>query len=123
MSEIDYRTVAEWALGDNTGSSSKCMARHLSGFPADRWKSHPHDSGDFERCLGLLHAVPAFRERLGDMATVSAYWAALVKNWTRIEGAAPKMRYKVMRSILDPIEKQDSSVIRLGKGASIRFSP
>lgn len=118
----EYEAIARWALSGNTGASSECMAAWLMGERADRrWFSHPIDGGDFERCLGLLRAVPSLRDRLPEMKAASPYWAALVDAWGRIEAARPDERYKIMRSVLDPIERKDKSVIRLGDGVTMRF--
>lgn len=49
------------------------------------FKSHPHDAGDFGRCMELLDAVPEWRERIGEMADVSAQWSRLSSMWPKIE--------------------------------------
>jgi len=66
------------------------------------------------------------------MVSVSPYWAALVPRWNEIaealraDRAEPNLRkqtrcYELMRSILDPIEKSDRNVIRMGAGMTISF--
>ena len=82
---IDYKALATWAITGKTGSSSKFMATFLSGMPDNEWAAHPSDGGDFERCVGLLNAVPSLRALLPKMTDASPYWAALVKNWDMIE--------------------------------------
>ncbi|RWL14909.1 MAG: hypothetical protein EOR57_31680 [Mesorhizobium sp.] len=123
-----------WIVGNDTGSSSKLIWKVMMGHEPDRWKSYPSDAGDLGRCLRLLAMVPEWKGRMSDLAAVSPYWAALVKNWPRLEAAmaeetgpdfdrnksAPHT-YKLMKQILDPIESKDSRIIRLGSGASIRF--
>ena len=120
MSDLDKK-VLDWFIAGETGMSSKCMASRLTG--RDHDKSHPHDGGDFRRCLGLLDAVPELRERLPEMAAVSEYWAALIENWDAIEKKARAHdddTYKFMASILHPIEDADPNVFRMGI-TSIRF--
>ena len=119
---MDYKKIAEWALSGRTGSSSKFMAVHLMGLQnSDNFKSHPSDGGDFERCLGLLEAVPELRQHLDKMKTASPYWKALVENWTQIESASSDSRYAIMKSTLDPIMNRDRNIVSLGEGVSVRF--
>jgi len=114
---MNYQSIAEWAVGPNTGASSKCLARHMMGLPTDGY--WPSDGGDFERCEKLLDAVPEFRARLHEMASVNAYWAALVPRWEEIRAATDK--YELIKSITRPVEKQDRRVVRLNENVSIRF--
>lgn len=106
-----------WLLNANTGMSSKClMATLLNNGPVagKAWETnfHPHDPADFERCVGLLNAVPEFRARLGQMKAVSKHWAVLVDHWDVIETLlneevkqrfAPKT-YDLMKSLFKSIE-------------------
>ena len=106
-----------WLLNANTGMSSKClMATLLNGGPVagKAWETnfHPHDPADFERCVGLLNAVPEFRERLGQMKTVSKHWAVLVDHWDELEAllaeeipqrSAPKT-YARMKELFKSVE-------------------
>lgn len=111
----DHERFARWlALGDS-GLSSKAIAFKMCGIDAgDSWdrKFHPSDPSDFGRCFRLLKLYPEWRNRLGEMATVSKCWRALVKRWDEIEALyleelpgkrAPKT-YELMKSITDPIE-------------------
>ncbi len=122
MRVTEAEKVALWAVGPNTGASSKFMAAWLLGDKSNKWKSHPHDDCDFARCIGLLNAVPSFRTRIGEMASASPYWAALVKNWAKIEAMPDSDRYAFMRSILVPITDKDPKVFRMGKDVTIQFS-
>lgn len=90
MNEV--QKAMHWLIGGSTGLSSNClMATMLNGGPiqSDRWgsNSHPRDSSDFRRCMGLLDAVPEFRERLSIMKQVSPYWSVLVDHWDEIEAS------------------------------------
>lgn len=88
MTEI--QKAMHWLLNANTGLSSEClMATMLNGGPVEgkSWETHfhPRDSGDFNRCVGLLDAVPEFRERLDLMKQISKEWAILVEHWEELE--------------------------------------
>jgi hypothetical protein len=111
----------KWLLSGDTGSSSKCIAQHLTG--AECSGDYPMDADDMGRCVGLLKAVPEFRARLPEMAKVNRYWAALIPRWSEIEGCQPdyKKCSSMIRSLTRPIEKDDPSVIRLNDNCSISF--
>ena len=118
MTNEEYRAVAEWAMkGGSLGLSSRSIAMHMMGMtsPGD----YPHDGDDFGRCEGLLDMVPSFRARLNEMASVNAYWAALVLRWEEIRRSPDK--YALIQSIVRPVEDKDGSVVRLGKGVTLRF--
>ena len=90
-----------WIAGGDTGKSSKTiwyvmMGRKLSGpFGADV----PYDPSDFGRCSRLLALMPAWRDRLSEVASKYPAWSKLVANWDKIQalydeelpsGTAPK---------------------------------
>ncbi|MFC5353578.1 hypothetical protein [Azospirillum himalayense] len=124
MTNIDSK-VLDWFIYGETGTSSRTMAMHLTGRKGKgRSFSHPSDGGDLGRCLKLLEFVPELRARLPQMAEVSPYWSALVARWDELERCHrddPKSIYPLMRSILDPVEKKDRGVIRLGANISMSF--
>lgn len=115
--------LVAWLLSDDTGISSRAIARHLSrhagmATPIPREKhwhgndSHPRDRGDFGRCYRLLEAVPELRSHLAKMAELSPEWAGLVAVWDELEslyreelpsGNAPKL-YARIKSIIDKPE-------------------
>ena len=115
MDEKD--NMISWLASRKTGASAMAIFNHLTGRKSDG--SYPHDGGDFDRCEGLFSFVPSFRERLGEMAGLNKYWAALVPEWDAIK-ASPD-RYKAIASIVRPIEKNDGSVVRIGENVTIRF--
>lgn len=117
---MDYKALATWALGRSTGASATCIARHMMGLKTDG--SYPHDGGDFGRCEALLDAVPGLRERLPEMAAVNEYWARLVPRWEEIRAAKDsKEQYRLIQSIVRPVQDADARIIRLGEGATLRF--
>ena len=95
---MDYKAVAEWALSDDVGMSSLCIARTMMGIETDG--DHPYDGGDFRRCEKLLEHIPEFRERLPEMAKVSPVWSALVDRWDEIAQADKKAQYKLISGII-----------------------
>ncbi|MEN6532318.1 MAG: hypothetical protein ABFD89_01560 [Bryobacteraceae bacterium] len=103
-----------WLASDDTGLSSRCMARTLwpsAGIPEERHfgnKSHPLDPDDFGRCHRFLEAVPEAKARIGEMSAVSKQWAGLVAAWDELtalyleelpSGRCPKL-YARMEQIL-----------------------
>lgn len=117
--EAQARGIAIWLATGRVGASSRAMAAHFVGQPCDG--SYPHDADDFGRCEGLLDAVPGLRERVGEMASVNAYWAALAPAWPAIAAARPEARTAMIRALVRPIEDADPRVVRLGPGVTMRF--
>lgn len=121
----DPKTTAErlnaWLLSSKVGSSSKCIAQHLTDNECSG--DYPMDAEDLGRCIGLLDAVPEFRARLPEMAKVNCYWAALIPRWSELERCQSDYRKcsDLIRSLTRPVEKDDPSVVRLNDGCSIRF--
>lgn len=78
--------AAKWLATGSRGVSSNTMFQTLIGFNALKGShgSHPHDPDDLDRCLKLLEAVPSLKPRIGEMASVSKQWAALVSRWDEI---------------------------------------
>lgn len=118
------KRAARWAAGSDTGASSKAM---LSVMLGDRPKTsfcYPHDGGDLGRCIGLLDAVPEYRERLDEMKIIGAEWAALIDHWAELEARWRRKDdklYERMKQILDPIEAQNRNTIKFGKGGALHF--
>ncbi|MDC9825692.1 hypothetical protein PRN20_18310 [Devosia sp. ZB163] len=114
--------AAAWIAGRDTGASSKALWATMMGVPSD--KSHPHDGDDLGRCIRLLEAVPEWKARIGEMAAVSAYWAALVPHWdelVELHNRSGREVYVRMRQLLDPVEAADPKVFRMGKGVTVSF--
>ncbi|CDH46994.1 hypothetical protein [Candidatus Contendibacter odensensis] len=87
--------LTAWQASDQTGLSSKYMAWVLTGsaHPSRRC-DYPHDSDDFGRCLGLLAAVPEFRQSLHKMASCGQQWQALIGEWSVLEAMMEAGRHK-----------------------------
>lgn len=63
---IEYRTLI-WLLSDDTGVSSKAIARHMALGHDMGYSSPPSDSSDRGRCIRLLELIPEWINRLGEM--------------------------------------------------------
>ena len=120
---IPLDSFKTWLGNGERGLSSDAIVIRLTG---EKWlagrynsgKDHPHDPGDFRRCMKLLSAVPVARAAIGEMRDVSREWAALVQHWDELEalaldevpdvlgtakangGRAPRL-YARMRELLD----------------------
>lgn len=69
MKEEKLLKIIEWATGDDTGVSSKSLARHMLGFSGKRWGfGPPSDADDRGRCIRLLNLIPEWWSRLDEMA-------------------------------------------------------
>lgn len=73
--------AAVWLKYGEVGLSSKFMCDFLSGTLTGSFVVQiPRDYDDFQRCEKMLNAIPAFRQRLGELAVLEQY-AGLVKAW------------------------------------------
>lgn len=111
------KRLGNWLLHGEHGISSMAIAGVLMGGTVTKGQGgwwHPSDPDDLRRCLTLLEAVPEWRGRIGEMASVSKEWAALAAHWdelaalleeevpgwrTRTPGMAPKT-YARMRELI-----------------------
>ncbi|MCW4628255.1 MULTISPECIES: hypothetical protein [Marinomonas] len=48
-------------------------------------KTEPYDTGDFNRCLNLVHEVPEVRDHFSTIAKLSPEWMTIIRNWGRLE--------------------------------------
>jgi hypothetical protein len=100
---MDYKALAIWAMSDETGASSICIARTMMGLKP--YGDYPHDGGDFRRCENLLQQMPEFRERLPEMAKVNPVWAGLVARWDEIAQTPKDEQYKLISEIIEQSRK------------------
>ena len=76
-----------WISGRDTGISSKAIWAHMMGVPPEQpfaFGNFPHDPDDFGRCYRLLVRVPAWRARIGEMASHGEVWARLAVAWDEL---------------------------------------
>ncbi len=118
----DGERRAEWLKLHDSGLSSSCIADKMCGMIPTG--GYPHDGDDFGRCERLLILYPAWRGRLGEMASVNEAWSALVARWDEIalawrhdaelwrskgrmaEHGHRWLCYPLMRSILDAVSQR-----------------
>jgi hypothetical protein len=116
--------AAKWAASSSTGASSLALLKVMLG---DRPKTsfcYPHDGSDLGRCIGLLDAVPEYRERLAEMKAIGKEWAALIDHWPELEAKwrrKDKGLYDRMKQILDPIESENRNMVKLKGGGALYF--
>jgi hypothetical protein len=63
---IKDRALA-WALGSDTGTSSKTLCRVMLGAPKMNYESAPSDADDRGRCIRLLELIPEWIPRLPEL--------------------------------------------------------
>ncbi len=92
----------QWLKTGERGVSSEAIFSHLTNIPLNGigGMSPPYDLGDFRRCQTLLDAVPAFRERLHEMSSVSDYWAAIVTRWDEIADLVTRRETVAARDLM-----------------------
>lgn len=56
-----------WSLSDDTGTSSKTMAKWLGLGLKIGWSSPPSDASDRGRCIRLLELIPEWIPRLNEL--------------------------------------------------------
>lgn len=63
-----------WALAGETGTSSKAIAKHMTGFSAEQPFGFmpPSDRDDRRRCIRLLELIPEWLPRLKEMVKYDA---------------------------------------------------
>lgn len=123
MASAELR-AAKWAAAGKTGVSSLAMLAVMTGERPKTSFCYPHDGSDLGRCIGLLDAVPEYRERLAEMKAIGPEWAALIDHWPELEARWRRdddQLYERMKEILDPIEAKNRNLIKFGKGAGLHF--
>jgi hypothetical protein len=78
-----------WAVNGEHGISSKTMFNRLIyGLNVrpltNSYQGTPSDPDDFKRCYKLIQAVPQWKNRLGELKSLSPVWSKLVDNWDKL---------------------------------------
>lgn len=105
--------------GLDLGASAKSIIAWFAGNGVQRG-DYPTDAGDFARCEALLDRFPAWRDRLGDMDKLNAYWAELSRAWPKLRRKKGEELTKAIRAIIDPIHAVDPAYVDFMPGASMR---
>lgn len=66
VNEKTLMKALEWALGDDTGSSSKSLCKFMLGIE-EKHPSFPLDAADRGRCIRLLNLIPEWWDYLYQM--------------------------------------------------------
>lgn len=91
-SDIEKKAY-DWLENGKTGLSSLTMCHNLlpnlkhpkiEDLKTERNAAYPHDTSDFNRCLGLFKYVPELKEDLSKLRTVNTQWRNLVDKWESI---------------------------------------
>jgi hypothetical protein len=78
------KAIGLWALGPDTGVSSKAIARgYLSQHPQP-WHHMPRDADDFGRCYRLVRSIPSCREGVSVNAQAGGAWRLLHEDWDKL---------------------------------------
>ena len=79
--------ILDWCLtSDNKGVSSEAMAAaFLDKKQSRKYRCHPSDPADFNRCLLLLRYAPEARDHMDKIAALSDVWKTLVDQWGELE--------------------------------------
>jgi len=80
---LQHERAQWWMKYGETGLSSKTMWYHFMNC-ADFAIDYPHDPSDFGRCYKLLEAVPEWKSRIKELASLSPVWKKLVENWDKL---------------------------------------
>ena len=89
MNKEELLKIIEWAIGDDTGISSKALCRHMLGIYPEQRNHAPSDADDRGRCIRLLNLIPEWWDRLDEMKMFPSSEITYFKNnqvLTRQEG-------------------------------------
>jgi len=98
--------LVDWLASDDTGLSSKFMAKILCNGPRAEY-AHPLDASDFGRCYRFLKAVSlpgVEKSLLKEMSVASVKWAMLVAYWPELEKMY-EAKHKNLSAKIDEILK------------------
>lgn len=72
------KDLLRWALGNDTGLSSKAIVLALLG---ESSTDYPRDGADWGRCVRLVRACPEAREGVRLLAAYHPVWRELDTHW------------------------------------------
>lgn len=76
------RAYIQWAIGDDTGASSKTIFAVMTGIKYPLGGYTPADESDFGRCHRMLKLFPEWLPRMGEVGAAYVQWLPLVQSWT-----------------------------------------
>lgn len=80
----------QWIIEGEVGTSSKTIWAVMMGVAkgkqeCDGHYDTPSDPDDFRRCWKLIQAIPEWRPRLPEVATVFPKWIPFIREWDKLE--------------------------------------
>jgi len=116
--EHDETALLAWAIGSDTGLSSRAMVQRIVIGGRPEPGDYPRDPADLGRCLRLIEAVPTLLIDLHMMRDVSPEWAGMVKAWSELkelyEAEAPSGRAPKCYALMKDIERRAALKETLG---------
>ena len=97
--------IALWAVGDDTGLSSKFLAACALRKPDMAEFFWPLDSGDFGRCFRLMQLL-TITERIDALkiaADYSEHWKAIATNWDKLAELYEKEKNAELYALMEKI--------------------
>lgn len=79
----DLAKVIEWFCSNDTGTSSKAIACHMTTGKCESG-SYPADPADLGRCLRLLDKFPEWSSRMTEMSAYGPEWKAMATHWPKL---------------------------------------
>ena len=79
-----HKAIGLWALGPDTGVSSKAIARGYLAQHPQPWYEMPRDAADFGRCYRLVKSIPPCREGVAVNAQAGGAWRLLHEDWDKL---------------------------------------
>lgn len=107
-SEVEKQAY-QWLETGKTGLSSLVMCHTLlpnvkhdkiDQLGESYKSSYPHDTSDFNRCLGLLDVAPELRKDLDKLNTLNNQWKNLVQSWSQIESCIKENKLEEANSMI-----------------------
>lgn len=86
MTEPTLYKIATWAVGNDTGASSKYLARAILGTANKNHTAIPYDMGDFGRVYGLARLIPEddVKRGLEEAGKYVPRWNTIALHWKEL---------------------------------------
>lgn len=117
LSPHEFRSLAEWLIGPDTGTSSMFMAATviaaLGGrVIADPMSGHaPRDASDLGRCIRLVERIPGVRSFFPVLREASPVWRAYVDAWDELATLWRDGDYEITTFRMDRLRADAGKVV------------
>lgn len=91
--------LEEWLAAGQQDPAAMAIVCGLSGMPVVGTPNVPDSTASIAACVSLLEAVPDFRKRLRDMASLGRAWAVVSQYWPDIEAVYRQSPYRGFASV------------------------